>query len=77
MRFFVFLLIVAFTLPVLAQDKKTEKKPAAAKKVEKKPAKKVEKKEKTQAQPKQQEWGRFSSQAKNDEKARAEQKAKK
>jgi hypothetical protein len=87
MRLLIALLVLAFSLPVAAQDKKAAKKkadvpvvPAKAgtqKKAEKKPAKKVEKKEKTQAQPKQQEWGRFSSQAKQDEKARVEQKARK
>ena len=67
MRTFVALLILAFALPVAAQEKKAEKK------VQKK---KMEKKEKTQAQPKQ-DWGRFSSNAKKDEAERARKAEKK
>ena len=78
MRLLILLLFVSFTGTLLAQEKKIEKQPAAAKKAEKKaekkPAKKTEKKEKTQAQ---QEWGRFSANAQKDEKARAEKAAKK
>ena len=68
MRFFVVLLIMVFSLPAVAQEKKTEKKPAAAKKAEPKKAapKKAEPKkaEAKKAAPKKaaepsQDWGRF------------------
>jgi choline-glycine betaine transporter len=74
MRFLIVLLVLAFSLPAIAQEKKAEKKTEkkAAKKAEKKPAKKTEK---TTAQPKQ-EWGRFSSNAQKDEKERAQKAAK-
>ena len=83
MRFLALLLALGFTVPAIAQDKKAEKKaekkPAAAKKADstvapakagaqKKAEKKTTKKvEKTTAEPKQ-DWGRFQSQAKKDEK---------
>ena len=75
MRFFVVLLIMVFSLPAVAQEKKTEKKPAAAKKAEPKKAapKKAEPKKaapKKAAEPSQ-DWGRFSTQSKKDEADRA------
>jgi len=82
MRLFIALLILAFSVPIAAQEKKAEKtttEKKADKKADKKAAKKAEKKgekkEKTQAkaEPKQ-EWGRFSSNAKQDEAARAKAK---
>jgi hypothetical protein len=80
MRLLILLLFVSFTGTLLAQEKKIEKQPAAAKKAEKKaekkPAKKTDKKEKTQAQPKQ-EWGRFSANARKDETVRAQKAEKK
>ena len=68
MRLFVALLVLAFSLPAAAQEKKAEQKTD----------KKVEKKEKTQAkaEPKQ-DWGRFSSNAKKDEADRAAKAGKK
>ena len=84
MRLFIALLILAFSLPVAAQEKKADKK-TTEKKAEKKAAKKAdkkgEKKEKTQASTKKaepkQEWGRFSSNAKTDEVDRAKKAEKK
>jgi len=80
MRFFVVLLIMVFSLPAVAQEKKAEKKPAATKKAEPKKAapKKAEPKkaEVKKATPKKaaepsQDWGRFSTQSKKDEADRA------
>ena len=74
MRLFVALLILAFSLPVAAQEKKAEKK--TEKKAEKKTTKKTEKTQAgtKKAEPKQ-EWGRFSSNAPKDMKALEEKKA--
>jgi len=80
MRFFVVLLIMVFSLPAVAQEKKADKKvekkaPAAAKKAEPKKAapKKAEPKKaapKKAAEPSQ-DWGRFNTQSKKDEADRA------
>jgi len=63
MRLLAVLLALAVSFPVVAQDKK---KPAAKKTAAKK-----------KAEPKQQDWGHFSSGAKKDQKAMEEKKAKK
>ena len=65
MRLLAVLLALAVSFPVVAQDK-DKKKPAAKKTAPKK-----------KAEPKQQDWGHFSSGAKKDQKAMEEKKAKK
>ena len=83
MRLLIAFLVLAFSLPVAAQDKKADKKTAAAKKADSKvapakagaqkkadPKKAPKKTEKTTAEPKQ-DWGRFQAQSKKDENERA------
>jgi hypothetical protein len=60
MRYLIFLLFISLTGNLVAQEKKADKKPAAAKKTEKKKAA-----PKKAAEPSQ-DWGRFNTGSKKD-----------